>query len=84
MMERAVVAPSRVVANGLWNHFTSRKAYTVVCGNCDHSYRDKVPFVTDEASSLCPSCGARNRWSHSWFADWYNQNVARAAQRKSC
>lgn len=72
-MQRETVEPKRVFGNGLWNHFTGRKRYTVICGACGHSYRDKVPFVSNEASSLCPSCGARNRWSHSDFAKQYDQ-----------
>lgn len=62
------VIPNCIEANGLWNIFTGKKKYTVTCGNCGHSYQDKVVFsTTDVASSICPGCNAQNRWSHSTF-----------------
>lgn len=73
MIQRKVVPPAQLAANGLWNHFTNRKRYTVTCGSCSHSYRDKVPFTVDTASSLCPCCGAQNTWSHSRWAASYER-----------
>lgn len=62
-------------ANGLWNHFTGRKKYHIQCGNCKHTYIDKVDFQTDIASSICPCCSAQNIWSHSGFAEAYNREL---------
>lgn len=73
--ERKRVHPYTMSANGLWNVFTQRKKYHIACGACRHSYTDKVSFLTDMASSLCPCCGAQNTWSHSEFSEWYDRNV---------
>ncbi len=71
-----IVTP-RVSASGLWNHFTGRKKYTIECGNCKHTYRDKVPFtMSDRASSICPACRAQNVWSHSAFHRAYENTLA--------
>lgn len=71
------VAPDSLWANGLWNHFTNRKKYTVKCGNCSHTYDDKVSFLTDDASSLCPACRAPNVWSHQTFLSLYSEAKAK-------
>jgi hypothetical protein len=83
MTGRARVKPTYLSANGIWNHFTGRKRYTIRCGACAHSWREKVPFSTgDVASALCPSCGAQNVWSHAEFERDYNaQTQAQRASR---
>ena len=65
-----VVGP-RLWANGLRNPFTNKKKYTIQCGNCKHTWDEKVPDLVDEASAVCPSCGAQNMWSHSEFGRRY-------------
>lgn len=67
------VKPNCLWANGLWNQFTGRKRYDITCGDCNHTYKDKVPFRIDTASSVCPCCGAQNTWSHSNFERSYNK-----------
>lgn len=84
MIERKRIHPAHLLANGLWNHFTGRKRYSIRCGQCEHSYTDKVLFSTgDRASSLCPACGAQNVWSHSQFERDYNREIgaAKSARR---
>lgn len=70
-------APRDLAANGLWNIFTKRKRYTVLCGGCPHTYRDKVSFDTDRATSLCPACGTLNMWKHSDWQRHYDQEIAK-------
>jgi rRNA maturation endonuclease Nob1 len=82
MTNREQVHPSYLGANGLWNIFTGRKKYTIVCGVCKHTFKDRVPFATDRASALCPCCGAQNTWSHNSFARDYDEKVRQAEQRK--
>lgn len=66
------VKPHNISANGWYNHFTGRKKYEVQCGDCLHTYSDKVPFkLSDRASSICPACSIINVWSHRNFADAY-------------
>lgn len=57
------VAPSHVVGNGLYNWITGRKKWTITCGACQHTWKEKVP-LHDIASAICsnPSCGAQNLW----------------------
>ena len=69
------VAPKRVYGNGLWNPFTHRKKYEIVCGHCDHVFTQKVSFLTDFASAICPGCGTQNHWLHSKFAEDYERSL---------
>lgn len=58
--------PKFLQSNGFWNNFTGRKRYIITCGQCGHTYKDKVYFSQgDEASSICPNCNAQNIWSHA-------------------
>jgi hypothetical protein len=83
-MERKTTGPASIFANGLWNHFTGRKKYTIKCGECEHTWTDKVSFATDTASSLCPCCGAQNKWSHSQFERDYDRELRfRQASRRA-
>ena len=68
------VHPKTLYANGLWNIFTNRKKYKIVCGECGYTYSDKVYFLTDDAISICPGCGVRNKWSHSEFNKFYERH----------
>jgi predicted RNA-binding Zn-ribbon protein involved in translation (DUF1610 family) len=74
---REQVAP-KLWGNGLWNHFTGRKRYTIQCGKCQHTWREKVLLASDEASALCPSCGAQNVWRHSEFEAAWNRRAEAA------
>jgi hypothetical protein len=77
MIERKRVAAAGYGGNGLWNIFTGRKKYSIVCGSCGHTWSDKVPFEAgDVASSICPCCGAQNIWSHSEFSKLYEKQIA--------
>jgi len=76
MIERKKTTPT-VWANGLWNIFTQRKKYKIQCGECQHSYCDKVPFYSDTASSICSCCGAQNIWSHSEFNKHYDIELSK-------
>ena len=67
------ITPYAVSANGLWNPFTQRKRFTVTCGSCDHTYKDKVICQTDKLSSICPNCRRLNIWSLSVFTDRYEK-----------
>lgn len=62
-----LIGPRFISGNGLWNHFSQKKGYDIVCGSCGFTYHDKVPFVVDEARSICPGCQAMNGWKHSEF-----------------
>ena len=71
-------SPQNLRANGLWNIFTGKKKYHITCGNCDHSYSDKVVFsIGDTASSVCPCCNAQNLWSHSKWDEFYSAQLER-------
>ncbi len=65
--------PKNLIANGLWNIFTNKKKYVITCGNCEHIYKDKVFFIDDDASSICPTCKCQNVWSHSGFDEDYQR-----------
>lgn len=65
--------PNNLKANGLWNHFTGKKKYTIECGKCFFTWSDKVPFMTDRAGSICPACGEVNTWSHSEWSSYYEK-----------
>jgi len=68
--------PKYLTANGLWNVFTGNKKYNITCGNCSHTYKDKVPFSSgDIASSVCPCCNCQNIWSHSTWEKAYNTTL---------
>ncbi len=69
--EGEVVKPAKLCANGLYNHFTGRKKYTITCGECSHRWPERVPFTVDTASALCPCCKAQNTWSHSLWLKRY-------------
>ena len=69
--EGEVVKPAKLCANGLYNHFTGRKKYTITCGECSHRWPEKVPFTVDTASALCPCCKVQNTWSHSLWLKRY-------------
>lgn len=69
---RKQVNPS-LEANGLCNPFTNTKKWTITCGNCQHSWKEKIP-CTEICSALCPCCGAQNLWSLPKFIMHYNQS----------
>ena len=69
-MERT--APRLLEANGLWNHFTGRKKWTITCGLCGHTWSEKVP-IREQCSAICPCCKAQNVWSASMFESYYNR-----------
>ena len=76
MNDRSTIHPAGTYANGLWNHFTKRKKYTIECGKCRHSWTEKVSFACgDKASAICPCCGSQNVWSHSEFERFYDLNM---------
>jgi len=72
MQTRSTVAPHYISGNGLWNVFSMKKGYDIVCGSCHFTYHDKVPFLVDGARSICSCCGVVNAWSHSHFQAAYD------------
>ena len=69
-------SPKTLQANGLWNIFSGKKKYIVTCGNCEHTYSDKVYFKSnDTASSICPCCNTQNTWSHSEWSKRYDSEL---------
>lgn len=74
MQPRKQITPKSVAANGLQNPFTGMKRWTIRCGECSHSYRDRIP-VAEPCSSLCPGCGAQNIWSGIAFGRLYDQHL---------
>jgi len=76
---KTVVAKT-VTGNGLWWPWASRKSFDIECGACSHAYRDKV-FIRDNATSLCPACGALNRWNLKQWAIDYDAAAERDARR---
>lgn len=70
------VTPYGLESWNLWNIFTGRKKYTIVCGKCRHVYEDKLNFyLSDTASSICPGCGSQNVWSHSEWATYMEKQM---------
>jgi len=67
------VNPSCLAGNGLWNHFSGYKKYHIQCGECKHSWIEKVSFAFDEASVICPNCKTQNTWLHSYFDKLYSE-----------
>lgn len=67
--------PKWIRANGLTgNPFTGKKKYRITCGECEHTYSDKVYFSYEiNASSVCPCCGTQNKWSQFEFAKKYTK-----------
>ena len=63
-----------LIANGLWNCFTNKKKYKIMC-DCGHLYSDKVSFLSDIAVSVCPNCSRQNSWLHSVFNRLYEQEL---------
>ena len=73
--------PKYLIANGLWNHFTGKKKYQITCGECGHTYKEKVSFSSgDMASSICPCCHCQNTWSHSAWEGLYNTTLEPTAE----
>ncbi len=60
---RKVTTPKILSEYNLWNHFTGNKYLFIICGNCGHSWDEKVT-TRDICSAICPCCGAQNKWSH--------------------
>lgn len=61
-------------ANGLWNHFTGRKKWRITCGECQHTWDEKVP-IQERCSSICPCCHSQNVWSASAFENAYTSTL---------
>lgn len=66
------LTPKYVQANGLHNPFTGNKKWTITCGKCEHTWKEKVP-VNEKCSAVCPSCSTQNIWSLSAFVDNYEK-----------
>jgi hypothetical protein len=70
------ISPKSIIANGLWNPFTGCKKFQITCGECSHTYFDKIPCTgVDEASSICPCCDAQNVWSLSEWIRGYESMI---------
>lgn len=54
------VHPRFLQANGLWNHLTEKKKWTITCGVCEHTWSEKVP-IHDLCSAICPACRTINQ-----------------------
>jgi len=61
-----------IEANGFWNHFTGKKKWTITCGGCRHTWKEKVP-IREPSSAICPSCGTQNIWSATNFDERYRR-----------
>jgi len=66
------VTPTTIHGNGLYNHFTGRKKWTITCGACGHTWKEKVP-IHEPSSAICPCCKAQNKWSIVAFDAAYNK-----------
>jgi hypothetical protein len=66
------ISPKSIIANGLWNPFTGCKKFQITCGECSHTYFDKIPCAgVDEASSRCTKFALVAVWSFSeWMRDY--------------
>ncbi len=74
---RKVTSPDTLAANGLWNWFTGRKRWRITCGECKHTWDEKVP-ICEICSALCPCCGAQNRWNPALFEVAYRDYLKQA------
>lgn len=63
-----VVSPKWVGGNGLLGGiFSNAKKWTVNCGACEHTWKEKIP-LNNIVSAICPACRAQNKWSlKQWF-----------------
>lgn len=68
------ITPKYVQSSGLWNHFTGNKKWTVTCGECDYTWKEKLPIV-ENITVICPHCSTVNEWSASAFQRLYEQNL---------
>jgi len=65
-------ATPTVRANGLWNHFTGKKRWVITCGECAHTWAEKV-FIVEPSSAICPCCHTQNVWSAAAFERAYEE-----------
>lgn len=73
---RKKCSPDFVGANGLCNPFTNTKKWTITCGECRHTWKEKIPLA-ELVSALCPCCLVQNTWSAADFFDQYNDFIER-------
>ena len=64
--------PQHLQANGLWNHFTGKKKWRITCGECQHTWYEKVP-IQETCSAICPNCHTQNIWSAIAFERAYRR-----------
>lgn len=75
--------PYIVSANGLCNIFTGRKKWTITCGNCHHTWVERVP-IAKNCSAVCvnPNCRAQNVWPIAVFWQAYEQQFKNSESAK--
>ena len=74
-MKRARTTPTTLYANGLYNPFTGNKKWVITCGECEHTWRENVPF-RGISSAVCPCCSTQNTWNTNHFMELHQRRVA--------
>lgn len=71
---KKATTPAYIQSSGLWNHLTGNKKWTITCGNCEHTWKAKLPIV-ETITAICPHCSVMNKWSASAFQRMYDEHL---------
>ena len=66
------VRPESISLIPLFNPFSSYKKMTIECGECGHTYKDKI-YLKSIGSSYCPGCHTQNCWSMAELAKFIDE-----------